>query len=243
MVSNSSVSPHNLVMQANLLKAATALLREFGPAAVTTRAVAAAAGVTAPTIYRFFGDKDGLLNAIAEHVLSTYVSEKSRISAELTTGESDPVVDLRSSWNAHIEFGLINPHVFTLLTDPDRADSPAALAGIQVLTDRVHRVAVSGQLRVSELRAVDLIHAAGTGVILTLIAKRPELRDLSLADSARDAVFQSILVDTAMPPMDSVAAAAVALRASAFDLSMLTEPERALLVEWLDRIIPWGVSS
>jgi AcrR family transcriptional regulator len=36
-----------------------------GRRAVTTRAVAAGAGVQAPTIYRLFGDKDGLLDALA----------------------------------------------------------------------------------------------------------------------------------------------------------------------------------
>ncbi|WP_338419811.1 TetR family transcriptional regulator [Streptomyces klenkii] len=36
---------------------------------MTTRAVAAAAGVQAPAIYRLFGDKDGLLEAVAEQRL------------------------------------------------------------------------------------------------------------------------------------------------------------------------------
>ena len=35
--------------------------------AVSTRAVSAAAGVQAPTLYRLFGDKDGLLDAVADH--------------------------------------------------------------------------------------------------------------------------------------------------------------------------------
>ena len=49
-----------------IVDAASALLASGGPSAVTTRAVAADAGVQAPTIYRQFGDKDGLLQAVAE---------------------------------------------------------------------------------------------------------------------------------------------------------------------------------
>ncbi len=40
-----------------LVDVAARLLRDYGPAAVTTRGVAEAAGVQAPTIYRLFGDK------------------------------------------------------------------------------------------------------------------------------------------------------------------------------------------
>ena len=45
-------------------------------AAVTTRAVADAAGVQAPTLYRLFGDKDGLMEAVAEHVMAAFVHAK-----------------------------------------------------------------------------------------------------------------------------------------------------------------------
>ena len=45
--------------------AAADLLQSGGIDAVSTRAVAAAAGVQPPTIYRQFGDKDGLLDAVA----------------------------------------------------------------------------------------------------------------------------------------------------------------------------------
>ena len=48
-----------------MLRAAADLLQTGGIEAVSTRAVAAAAGVQPPTIYRQFGDKDGLLDALA----------------------------------------------------------------------------------------------------------------------------------------------------------------------------------
>ena len=39
--------------------------------------MAEAAGVQPPTLYRLFGDKDGLIDAVAEHVMATYVAAKS----------------------------------------------------------------------------------------------------------------------------------------------------------------------
>src|SRR5580704_19002101 len=85
----------------NLVEVAARLLREQGAAAVTTRAVAEAAGVQAPTIYRLFGDKDGLLDAVAEYVLAVYVADKA-----VAADSGDPVADLRAGWDVHIGFGL-----------------------------------------------------------------------------------------------------------------------------------------
>lgn len=64
-------------VRARVLEAASKLIAEGGIAALTTRAVAAAASVQAPTLYRLFGEKRGLLNAVAEHGLAAFVTSKS----------------------------------------------------------------------------------------------------------------------------------------------------------------------
>ena len=99
----------------------------------------------------------------------------------------------------------------------------------------MHRVAAAGRLRVTERRAVELIHAAGTGAVLTLLSTPPEDRDLDLADAMYEAVMRSILTDAPTLPADGATAVAVAIRAVAPTLPMLTDAERALLSEWLDR--------
>ncbi|MCT9934601.1 TetR/AcrR family transcriptional regulator [Planotetraspora sp. A-T 1434] len=217
--------------RANIVECAAQLLREQGASAVTTRAVAQAAGMQAPTIYRFFEDKDALLDAVAEHVFATYAAGKT-----LVEDSGDPIADLRAGWDTHIGFGLANAALFGLLADPSRAArSPAAAAGLEVLRARVHRVAAIGRLRVPERRAVELIHAAGAGAVLTLLSTPPEHRDLDLADAMYEAVMRSILTDVPTLPADSATAAAVAFRAVTPKLTMLTDAERALLSEWLDR--------
>ncbi|MGC7095731.1 TetR/AcrR family transcriptional regulator [Amycolatopsis lurida] len=213
--------------RANIIEVATRLLREQGAATVTTRAVAQAAGMQAPTIYRFFEDKDALLDAVAEHVFGIYTAEKA-----LAEAGDDPVADLRTGWDAHIGFGLANGALFGLLTDPARR-SPAAEAGMAVLRARVHRVAAAGRLRVPERRAVELVHAAGTGAVLALLAVPPSERDLGLADAMYDAVAHAILTDT--PDLPDGDALTVAFRAVVPELPTLTAGERTLLTEWLDR--------
>lgn len=228
-------------MRARIIDAAARLLQEHGPAAVTTRGVAEAAGVQAPAIYRLFGDKDGLLEAVAEHVMATYVSAKAAIVRAASAEEADPLDDLRSGWRMQIDFGVANPALFRLFSDPDRVRrSPAAQSGRRVLESRVHRVAESGRLRVSERRAVDLIQAAGIGTIQTLLATPPEQRDAALAENMYEAVLRQILIDAPGGTADGSTATAVAFRAIAPGLTTLTEGERLLLTEWLDRVIAGG---
>jgi AcrR family transcriptional regulator len=220
---------------------AARLLRDEGPAAVTTRAVAEGAGVQAPTIYRLFGDKDGLLEAVAEHVMAGHVSAKTVKEAAAVAADSDPVADLRTSWASQIDFGLANPAVFRMLSDPSRVQrSPAAQSGQRVLESRVHRVAATGRLRVSEQRAVGLIQSAGVGVIQVLLATAPEHRDPGLADSIYDAVLSAILTDGPTRTDDGSTATVVAFRALAPGLEALSARERELLAEWLDRVIDAG---
>jgi len=87
--------------RARISRAATELLASGGRNAVTTRAVSAAAGVQPPTIYRHFGDMQGLFDAAARDTLAAYAQEKA--TRPLT---DDPVEDLRRGWDLHIAFGL-----------------------------------------------------------------------------------------------------------------------------------------
>ncbi|GAA4261850.1 TetR/AcrR family transcriptional regulator [Dactylosporangium darangshiense] len=215
-----------------IIAAADALLREGGREAVSTRAVSAAAGVQAPAIYRIFGDKQGLLDAVAGHGFATYLAGKSALPHT-----ADPVADLRAGWDLHVGFGVANPACYTLIYGEPRpgADSPAAVAAAEILAAQVRRIAEAGRLRVSEERAAHLIHAAGCGMTLTLISLPPERRDPDLSALAREAVIAAVTTDPAPSPDAAPVAGAVALRAALPTATVLTPAERALMTEWLDR--------
>nr|WP_296772501.1 TetR/AcrR family transcriptional regulator [Rhodococcus sp. (in: high G+C Gram-positive bacteria)] len=221
-----------------IVTVAARLLREDGPGAVTTRGVAQAAGVQPPTIYRLFGDKDGLLEAVAEHVMASFVAAKSAVVDAASADGIDPLQDLHTGWQSQIEFGVANPDLFRLLSDPGRAmNSAAARTGMRVLEARVRRVAETGRLRVSEQRAVGLIHAAGVGVVTTLLASRPDLRDEGLAEDIYAAVLARVLFDAPQFHDGSEMATTVAFRALVPELEMLSSSERQLMSEWLDRAV------
>ncbi|GGM84343.1 TetR/AcrR family transcriptional regulator [Dactylosporangium sucinum] len=216
-----------------ILAAASALLTEGGREAVSTRAVSAAAGVQAPTIYRLFGDKQGLLEAVATHGFATYLTGR---TARNPT--DDPVADLRAGWDLHVGFGLANPALYALVYgEPRPGESPpAAVAAAGVLAAQIRRVAEAGRLRLPEPVAAHLVHSAGCGTTLTLIALAEQDRDMTLSQLAREAVIAAITTDSPAAARPGPAAAAVALRATLPRTSVLTPHERGLLGEWLDRI-------
>ena len=211
-----------------ILKTAMVLLAKGGRDALTTRALAEAARVQPPVLYRLFNDKAGLLNAIADYGFNAYMAKK--LPPILT---EDPVESLRVGWKLHIQFGLINPELYLLMyADPHPGTkSRAAERSHRILRDHMERVAAGGRLRVSEERAAHLFHAAACGVVMTLLGMRDEQRDMSLSE-------QPVL------PTPSVVTAAVTLRAlvtgveeaGSAQTNVFTEAERALFVEWLDRL-------
>jgi AcrR family transcriptional regulator len=227
-------------MRAHIVEVAAGLLATGGRDAVSTRAVATAAGTQAPTIYRLFGDKDGLLAAVLEYGFSTYLADKPPLDPT-----ADPIMDLRAGWDLHIGFGLANPALFLLMyadTQPGRRPA-AAEAGLAILRTRIRNIAAAGRLRVDEDLAAELVQAAGSGAVLALLAVPEDRRDPRLADAMFDALITAIATDhetangrAVVAVNQDLAAPANALRARLPELEMLTEGERHVLGEWLARI-------
>jgi AcrR family transcriptional regulator len=222
-----------------IIAAASRLLSEHGVEAVSTRAVCAAAEVQAPTVYRLFGDKHGLLDAVAADGLRAYAK-----SAAKAGTEADPVQELRDGWDQHVAFGLSHPQLYALVYGTPRPEHPssAARTAIAPLVDKVGRVAEAGRLRVSEDIAVQLIYAAGCGTVLTLLNTPEDKRDPDLSPRAREAVISAVTVSppdhmSGEPQGSSVVSSAIALRASIGQSDALSLEEAALLRSWLTRII------
>ncbi|MGC5309794.1 TetR/AcrR family transcriptional regulator [Micromonospora zamorensis] len=225
-----------------IIEAAGRLLAESGRDAVTNRSVSAAAGVQPPAIYRLFGDKDGLLDAVATHGLRNYLADKGALP------ETDDVIaDLTHAWDLHIAFGLAEPAFYLLAfgdSEPGRAFA-ARTEAVSRLRRMVERVAAAGRLRTSVERATAVMHAGGVGVVITQLALAPDVRDPALPGVVWEMVRRSILDDgeRAERRSESIEESALAQQANVLQqalrtapASALTDAERTLLIEWLTRL-------
>ncbi|MFJ9296397.1 TetR/AcrR family transcriptional regulator [Streptomyces asoensis] len=224
-----------------IVEAAVELLESGGPEAVSTRAVAAAAGVQPPAIYRHFGDKDGLLEAVAEYGYAQFLESK---RARLDPSPEDPVEELRRGWDMVVEFGVSRPELFTVMNRATGSGPDAAhRAGLEILHGRVRRLAAAGWLRVDENLAAQIIQATGQGGVATWHATPAERRDPALLTVLRESMIAAVTRAEPMVPAaeSGPAPAARALRAALpDDAGVLSDAEQRLLREWLTRLAADG---
>ncbi|WP_327387109.1 MULTISPECIES: TetR/AcrR family transcriptional regulator [unclassified Streptomyces] len=224
-----------------IVEAAVELLENGGPDAVSTRAVAAAAGMQPPAIYRLFGDKEGLLEAVAEHGYAQFLERK---RAQLNPAPQDPVEELRHGWDVVVEFGVSRPELFAVMNRATGRGSDAAhRAGLEILHGRVRRLAAGGWLRVDEELAAQIIQATGQGAVTTWHSTPADRRNPALLTILRESMVAAVTrAEPAIPAAESgPAAAARALRAALTDdADVLSDAEQCLLREWLTRLASDG---
>ncbi|MER6472369.1 TetR/AcrR family transcriptional regulator [Streptomyces collinus] len=224
-----------------ILEAAVELLEKGGPDAVSTRAVAAAAGMQPPAIYRLFGDKEGLLEAVAQHGYARFLESK---RAQLDPEPQDAVEDLRRGWDMVVEFGISRPELFAVMSRATGREADMAhRAGLEILHGRVRRLAAGGWLRVDEELAAQIIQATGRGAVTTWHSTPAARRDPALLTALREAMVTAIThAEPTIPHEESgPAAAARALRAALpDDADVLSDAEQQLLREWLTRLAAHG---
>ena len=228
-----------MTVRTRILEAAAGLLTES--ADVSTRAVCDAAGVTAPTLYHYFGDKEGLLTAVVDFGWAAFLQTKRTVAAVVHDHIGD---DIRAGWDNHLQFARENPNFYKLMWAPAIAASSAALReAYQMLYQRLKLGAARGQLRMSAETAARTVMAATTGAALSLISQPDLFGDDAFATHLREAVIASVTVpeDATPAPKRRAPTAEPALATVAATLSSklaaqdtpLTDPERALMQQWL----------
>lgn len=109
-------------LREEIVAAAKKLLAEAGNAdKVSMRAVADAVGVTPPSIYLHFADKDALLNAVVFDVFS----ELDAAMLQGADGIAEPLARLRAFGLGYIRFAVGHPEHYRLATMDPCATPPA----------------------------------------------------------------------------------------------------------------------
>lgn len=91
--------------------AATLIARTGSDQAVTLRSVAREVGISAPSIYGHFSDRD----AIVEAVVSESLEQLHLAVADAVSAHPDPVEGLYAGCSAYVEFGISEPARYRVL--------------------------------------------------------------------------------------------------------------------------------
>jgi AcrR family transcriptional regulator len=162
-------------LREDLLEATERLMIETGSAdAVSIRAIADAVGVTPPSIYLHFPDKESLVLAVCERHFDAFDA----VIEEAGRSTDDPVESLRRRGRAYVRFGLENPEPYRILfmTRTDSTPQRDAVVGagaraFQHLVDAVQRCIDAGAFRpVDPVLAATGVWTAVHGVTSLLIS-------------------------------------------------------------------------
>jgi AcrR family transcriptional regulator len=233
-------SDDQLPPKVRLLRAAAELLANSEGSAVSTRQITKLAGVTAPTLYHHFGDKEGLFDAVVSAGFEEYVAGERDFAPS-----GEPLEDIRRMWDNHVAFGLAQPHLYLVMFGNIRPESrPAVVADAEALLEEMlNKAAIAGQINVPPREAARSILAANVGVTLMLISEPADDRNLELSTMTRDSMISAVSTDTRGAAAEdsgksSVVVAAIALNAAlqASHSDQLSSSELKLFLEWLHRI-------
>ena len=175
-----------------ILGAAESLLASGGAEGLSIRELCARAGVSPPTIYHHFGDKE----ALVERVVDTCFAEFDRALGR-RRAPRDPVEALRWAFDRYLEYGLTHPTHYRLMFQRTAARrSTVGLASYDRLRRMVAAVDVAGRLVVPVEAATRACWCTAHGVTSLLVGGYFDAEDPAVA-LVRDGLIAHI---TTPPP-------------------------------------------
>lgn len=197
-----------------ILDATTELLLETGHAkAVSIRSVAQRVGVTPPSIYLHFADKDALLDAVCARYFEKLDEEMQRVAAD----QPSTVEVLRAQGLAYVRFALQTPELYRIATMGE--GRPGSDIDMTLNSSAFEHLRNSVELLISEgvfapgdptMAALQLLTAAH-GVAALLISK-PYLpwgdaevfADRTMAAACLGHIVLGLVEDDDAPPQQTV---------------------------------------
>ena len=164
-------------LREEILAAAERLLIETNDeAALSIRAIASAVGVTPPSIYLHFADRNDLLFAVIER----HAVQLDAAVAEAAVGLDDPVERLHHRGQAYLRYGMDHPEHYRILMmsrpaiTPDRFidERMVDTAGLTPVVDDIRQAIAAGLIPEQDpLRVAMVLWMMMHGIVSLLISK------------------------------------------------------------------------
>ncbi len=163
-----------------LVEAASTLLANEGPEALTVRRIAAEAGCSTMLVYSRFGGKNGVVD---EMFVEGFRRLAKMMRSPRPTG--DPLADLRSCGRAYRRFALANPTYYAVMFEgavpdfePSLESSAVALGTLDALGERVQRAIDAGVFPNEDRRQLAACLWAANHGVVSLELKHSGLVDI-----------------------------------------------------------------
>jgi AcrR family transcriptional regulator len=166
------------LLRDEILAAAERILIETNDqTALSIRAIASAVGVTPPSIYLHFADRNDLVFAVCER----HAEKLNQAMADATAGVDDPWQRLKRRGHAYLSWGLDNPEHYRIImmSRPDHTperlldERLADTAGLLPTTEDVAAAVADGDLEAAcdPMEAAKILWMMIHGMVSLLISK------------------------------------------------------------------------
>lgn len=172
-----------------ILDATEALMIEKNGSDFSIRSLGRRSGYSAPTVYHYFGDKDGLIEALLEERVTQLADELERVEPS-----DDPRADLRALLLAYYEFSAEHATFTRLMWTLSRKGESRMPAAMERVRSRIQQsiegFGGSGQLGPFDAQSAGRVLWALAYGLVSLRITQPEFTlDDGLAERALDALF------------------------------------------------------
>ena len=186
-------SRHREEARRTILDATEAILLEDGIELFSIRKLATRCGFTAPTIYHYFRDKDGLIDALLEERFSRLLQRVRRVQLG-----PDQIANMREHARAFLRFGRSNPAFYQLMMrgprDGKERTVRAAEQAREIMSGPLEVLLAEGRLYTEDLAAAQqAMWAVLHGLISLQINNPSHPWSKNLSEVALDAMLRGIV--------------------------------------------------
>jgi AcrR family transcriptional regulator len=189
---------HRTQRREQLLDAATEVVRRLGPD-TTMEAIAAEVGVAKPVLYRYFGDRSGVFDALAARFAGAL---EETLSAALSSG-LPPRQQVESAINAYVGVLESDPQVYRFVTTRMRSEASASGGAFDDATTMLARALGEACRRAGRDSGPAEVWAAGIIGMVHVAADRwlrhPVMTRAALVDHLSELLWAGLDAVTASP--------------------------------------------
>jgi AcrR family transcriptional regulator len=215
-----------------ILDAAVTYVSEHPGQDMPLRAVCAAAGVQLPTLYHYFGSKQGLLDEVEKIGFRRFMALKLEVQ-----NSGNFLTDMQIGWDRHIEFAMDNPGLYLLMygqlqpgsINPGRREPEEYTLELCRKADREGILVVSPELAAAHIMCTCI----GAALRFIVYGAVDTVLSRAILQATLDAVTGSD--HRAASPRVTTAARELLLALAEEDVD-LDGPELNLLQHWLQRM-------
>lgn len=184
----------------SILEAAEALVVERSLGGFSMRRLASRCGYTLPTIYRHFGDKPRLLEALLDERFQGLLDVLERV-----TPSGDAARDLHGMLAAVVGFGFDNPRHYQLLVSAlqEGSEPPAAEQTRARIEAPIRTLLATGRLRAPDVEsAVQVIWSFLHGLIALRTSRADVAWHPRLVEIALDCILGGVILGNPARPAE-----------------------------------------